>query len=101
MRRYFIGFAFLALATLSFADKKNLADYPLRVHIFGRNETTFYHMRVAENAKGEGRANLFENGQARGIDFQFNCSDRLPTSSGFETFPARWKKPNRELEVLI
>ena len=58
-------------------------------------------MGVAEEAKGEGRANLFENGEPRGVDFQFDCGKPLPTSSGFETFAARWKKPNEELIVLI
>lgn len=101
MRRYFIALAILALPTLSLAGKKNPAEYPLRIHIFRRNETTFYHNRVAEGVKGEGRANLFENGQARALDFEFDCTGKLPTSSGFETFAARWKKPNRELEVLI
>ena len=58
-------------------------------------------MRVAEAAKGEGRADLFENSEPRGMDFQFDCAERLQTSSGFKTFPAKWKKPNQELEVLM
>ncbi len=82
------------------AESKNPADYPLRVHIFRRSETTFYHQRVAEEAKGEGRANLFEGGEPKGIDFQFECSEKLQTSSGYETFPAKWKKPNEELVIL-
>jgi len=76
-------------AAIGSAQNKKISDYPLRVHIFRRTETTFYHRQVAEAAKGEGRANLFENGQARGMDFQFNCANRLQTSSGFETFTAR------------
>jgi hypothetical protein len=91
----------LSLAAMALAAGKNLADYPLRVHVFGRNETTFYHMRAEEEAKGEGRANLFENGEPRGIDFQFDCSRRLMASSGYETYPARWKRANQQLEVLI
>jgi hypothetical protein len=91
----------LGVAGICTAQSNKLAGYPLRVHVFGRNQTTFYHRRITEEAKGEGRANLFENGQPRGMDFQFNCPNRLQTSSGFETFPARWKKPNQELEVLL
>ena len=83
------------------AESKNPADYPLRVHVFRRTETTFYHNRQAEEAKGEGRANLFEGGEPKGLDFQFECSDKLQTSSGYETFPAKWKKPNQELVVLM
>jgi hypothetical protein len=101
MSRYFLVFWLLAATSVLAFAGKNLADYPLRVHVFGRNETTFYHMRAEEEAKGEGRANLFENGEAHGVDFQFDCSKRLMASSGYETYPARWKKPNEQLEVLI
>jgi hypothetical protein len=82
------------------AESHTLADYPLRVHIFRRNETTFYHHRVEEEARGEGRANLFEGGEPKGIDFQFECENKLQTSSGYETFPAKWKKPGEELVIL-
>lgn len=91
---------FLASATL-IAESKNPADYPLRVHVFGRDQTTFYHNRSAEESKGEGRANLFENGEVRGIDFNFDCSEKLKASFGYETYPAKWKKPNQELTVLL
>jgi hypothetical protein len=67
------------------AESHNPADYPLRIHIYRRSETTFYHNRQAEEAKGEGRANLFESGQPKGVDFQFECDTKLQTSSGYET----------------
>ncbi len=101
MRRYLLALSLIGFAALLLADSKNPADYPLRIHIFGRTETTFYHMRATEEAKGEGRANLFENGGPRGVDFQFECPKRLMNSSGYETFPARWKKPNQELVILV
>ena len=82
-------------------ESKNPADYPLRVHIFSRNETTFYHNRSADEAKGEGRANLFENGDVHGLDFSFDCSEKLKNSFGYETYSAKWKKPNKELTVLL
>jgi hypothetical protein len=82
------------------AESHNPADYPLRIHIYRRNETTFYHNRQTEEAKGEGRANLFEGGQPKGLDFQFECDTRLQTSSGYETFPAKWRKPGQELVIL-
>jgi hypothetical protein len=81
--------------------QKNLADYPLRIHIFNRSETTFYHHRVEDEAKGEGRANLYENGEPKGIDFSFDCSEKLKASFGYETYPARWKKQDKELRVLL
>jgi len=97
--------ASLCLAVCSFApalkaESHNPADYPLRIHIYRRNETTFYQNRQAQEAKGEGRANLFQDGMPERIDFQFECDTKLQTSSGFETFPARWKKPGQELVIL-
>lgn len=99
--RLLLAASLLAVPALLVAESHNPADYPLRVHIFGRNQTTFYNYRQADEAKGEGRANLFENGEAKGMDFSFECDHRLPTSSGFETFPAKWKKPGAELVVLL
>ncbi len=100
--RLFVAYALVGLATASslYAESHNPSDYPLRVHIFSRQETTFYHMRQADEAKGEGRANLFEGGSPKGIDFQFDCDHRLQPSSGFETYPAKWKKPGAELVIL-
>ena len=95
-----LSLALLLLPLTARAEDRNPADYPLRIHIFRRSETTFYHHQVEEEAKGEGRGNLFENGDPKGVDFQFECSEKLQTSSGFETFPARWKKPNEELVIL-
>ena len=92
---------FLVAPLALLAESKNPADYPLRIHIFNRNETTFYHYRVEDEAKGEGRANLFQNGEARGVDFSFDCSQKLKASFGFETYPAKWKKPGQELTVLL
>ncbi|QMV18214.1 hypothetical protein GOB94_05540 [Granulicella sp. 5B5] len=91
----------LLLAAPLFSESKNPADYPLRIHIFGHNQTTFYHNRSEDEAKGEGRANLFENGDVHAVDFSFDCSDRLKNSFGYETYPARWKKPHQELTVLM
>jgi len=103
MPRFFSFVAFAALisfAPVLHAESHNPVDYPLRVHIYRRNETTFYHNHQAEEAKGEGRANLFEGSDPKGIDFQFECDTKLQTSSGFETYPAKWKKPGQELVIL-
>lgn len=83
------------------AESKNPADYPLRVHIFSRSETNFYYRREIEDSKGEGRANLFANGDVRGINFSFECSEKVKSSFEYETYPAKWKKPNQELVVLL
>lgn len=100
MQRLTLALLFVSIAGTAAAESRNPADYPLRVHIFRRSETTFYHNRQTEEAKGEGRANLFEGGEPKGIDFQFECDTKLQTSSGYETFPAKWKKPGQELVIL-
>jgi hypothetical protein len=92
---------FLLPSAVLYAASKNPADYPLRVHIFGRSETTFYHNRFAEESKGEGRANLFQNGDPHGVDFTFDCSEKLHGSLAYETYDAKWKKPGQELTVLL
>lgn len=83
------------------AESKNPAEYPLRIHIYGRNQTTFYYNRNLDESKGDGRANLFANGEVHGVDFNYECSEKLRASFGFETYPAKWKKPNQELVVLM
>lgn len=91
----------LLLAAPLLAESKNPADYPLRLHIFGHNQTTWYHNRAQDEAKGDGRANLFENGEVHAVDFSFDCNEKLKNSFGYETYPAKWKKPNQELTVLM
>jgi hypothetical protein len=98
--RLLIACLLAAPVTLS-AESKNVTDYPLRLHIFGRNQTTFYSNRVEDEAKGEGRANLFENGIAHAVDFSYECPEKVRASFGYETYPAKWKKPGRELVVLM
>jgi hypothetical protein len=97
-----VGFCLplLVVVPVSRAESKDPAQYPLRIHIFNRQQTTFYHREMTDDVQGQGRADLFENGGVRGMDFEFNCSEKLKTSSGWETFPAKWKKPGLELVIL-
>lgn len=103
MRLYHAACSCILAATslMIFAESKNPADYPLRIHIFGRNETNWYRFHNVEDSRGEGRANLFENNEVHGVDFNFDCSQKLKASFGYETYPAKWKKPNKELVVLL
>ena len=91
----------LMMSTMAVGESKNPADYPLRLHLFARSQTTFYHWRDAEEAKGDGRADLYENGEAHGLDFNYDCEYKVRPSFGYETYPARWKKPGQELVVLL
>jgi len=95
-----VSFVVLTAIALS-AESKNPADYPLRLHIFARDATTFYAHRMLDESKGEGRANLFEGSQPTGVDFSYDCSEKVKPSFGFETYPAKWKKPHEELVVLF
>ncbi len=103
MRRHTFAAALciFAASLTARADSKNPADYPLRIHIFDRSETSFYHNRSIDEAKGDGRANLFAGGEVHAVDFSFDCSEKIKASLGFETYPAKWKKPGRELVVLM
>jgi hypothetical protein len=82
-------------------ESKNPADYTLRIHINNINGMTFYRNRAVDEFKGDGRANLFENGEPLGSEFSFNCGEKIKPSFGFETYPAKWKKKNQELVVLF
>jgi uncharacterized protein len=101
MRLLVYSLLIFSLAPALPGESKNPADYPLRISILRRTEATHYHNGVAERRDGDGRANLFENGEPKGADFEFECLQSLKTSSGFETFPAKWNKPNQELVILM
>lgn len=75
----------------------NIADYPLRVHVY----QTRWQKHPGGEVEGEGRANLFEHGQPRAFDYTFRCSELFRASMGWETYPARWKTRDGELELLI
>lgn len=94
------------VCTPVFAGKINTADFPLRVHIIDRNGIRHYQgmgggIHSLEGVDGMGQANLFENGQALGFDFTYSCGQPITHQSAFETFMARWKKPGREIEILM
>jgi hypothetical protein len=82
-------------------ESKNIADYTLRIRIFSKDSTTFYHNRIEEESKGEGRGDLFEADDVHGVDFNFSCDEKFKASFGYETFPAKWKKPGQVLTVLL
>lgn len=91
----------LASTAALHAESKNPADYPLRIHVFPHAQTAFYHNRSAEEFKGDGRADLFQNGEAHAVDFTYDCSEKLRASLSYETYPAKWKKPNQQLTILL
>jgi hypothetical protein len=101
MRRSFIfpvACAVLAavLSLPAFASPPSPADFPLRAHIYEQK----WHKHPNGTVDGEGRANLFEHGQPRAFDYSFACSELFRASMGWETYPARWRKKDGELEIL-
>lgn len=97
----------LALATPALAGKPDPADYPLRVHILKDTAQT-RHTRESKTTTedpdyidGMGVADLFEGGVPQGFTFSYSCVDGLQASSGYGTYPARWKKKQKTLELLV
>jgi hypothetical protein len=70
--------------------------YPIRVRILGRN--------VSQSANGTvkmwGRGDIFEPIE-QGFDYQTDCSIAFMRSEGEERYSARWKKQDKELEILV
>ena len=98
--------ALLMLVSPLLAAKYKPADFPLRVHVIYRNGARHYHgyggsASSLDQVDGLGQGNLFENGQPRGFDFNYECNQPIIPQTAFETFPARWKKQDRELEIVM
>src|SRR5579862_8181434 len=69
--------------------------YPLRVRILERNGSrSSYGMRMW------GRANITVP-QEQGFDYESDCSMVFMVSHGDEVYSARWKKQDKELEMLV
>lgn len=97
-----LGLSFgLAAPPDAFASSHKPTDFPLRVAILGYAGRDRTVAGMYESGEGEGRADLFENGQPHALDFHYNCPKRLRASVGYETYMARWKKVRHELELLI
>jgi hypothetical protein len=97
-----VGLALCALVSkAALAGGHSVSDYPLRVHIFQHNSHSHYYHQTLDAVDGEGRANLYENSEPRGFDFGYRCGERLRNSTGFDTYPARWKKRDQTLEILM
>jgi hypothetical protein len=87
-------------SAVALAGGYRAAEFPLRVHIYAHNGHSHYSHQILDYVDGEGRANLYENGEPRGFEYGYRCGERLRNSDGFETYMARWRKPGRTLEIL-
>jgi hypothetical protein len=82
-------------------ESKKAADYPIRIRIYSKDSTNFYYGRVMEESKGEGRGNIFEGDDLHGVDFSYSCAEKLKANFGYQTYPAKWKKQDKVLTVLL
>ncbi len=97
-----IGFASCLIYSQNlFAGSHKPADFPLRISILGFIGQNHYVNNELFGTDGEGRANLYENGEAHALDIHFKCSVALRASVGYETYMARWKRPRQALEMLL
>ena len=70
--------------------------YPLKVRILERNVD-----RSKFAVRSWGRADLYDGQKVQGFDYQTDCNLIVMTSQGDERFSARWKKQDKELEMLV
>ena len=90
-------------AYAAFAAPK-LADYPLRVQIFKEHWGTEYSGGwggyYPAGYHGYGDANVTDGDKVNGMKFVFECSDHFTASDSDEAYPARWRKPGQEIELI-
>jgi hypothetical protein len=86
-----------ALAQVSVGGPTEVQDpaYPLRVRILTRNAS-----RGPYGTRMWGRADLFGQ-QEQGFEYESTCDEVLMVTHGDERYSARWKKQDKELEMLV
>jgi hypothetical protein len=87
----------VALAQVSVGGPTQVQDpaYPLKIRILERNAS-----HGASGIRMWGRADLIDQ-QEQGFDYESTCGEVFMVSHGDELYSARWKKPDRELEMLV
>lgn len=96
---------FFLLSAAVALTAKDTADYPLRVELLGNNWHSYrpYPYREPTNFRYRvtGRGNIGDGPTLHAIDFTYDCAMHLPLTVPKETYLAKWKKPQRQLEVLV
>lgn len=70
-------------------------NYPLRIRILERNTS-----RGPNGMRVWGRADL-EAPQQQGFDYESDCDTLFMVSHGDELYSAKWKKQDKEMEMLV
>lgn len=98
--------ACLALQAAVEASGPDPADYPLRVLIL-KNTGQPRDGRGARLNNGQdymdgmGVGDLFEGGTPHAFEYSYGCIQGMRASSNYETFPAKWKKKDKLIEILL
>ena len=97
----------LAVVHPARAGTPNPDRFALRVYIFNiasrpeRGRPSKHPSEISDYVAGSGQADLFEGGEPHAFQFTFSCAAAMTASAGYITFPARWKKPDKTLEILL
>jgi len=87
------------------ASRPDPANYPLRVHVYstrwGRDYLLTYYDSIGYGYHGYGRANLTDGSKTNAMDYTFDCEEHFLKSDSGEDYIARWKKPGKEIEMLV
>jgi hypothetical protein len=95
------GPSFVFIFLLSFAlnadagAAKDLSAYTLRVHIFKSD-----FQQSGSFGSGSGLANLIDGQSVHGIEFSYQCDTRFMESVGNQAYAAKWKKPEKTIEIV-
>jgi len=95
----------LLLAPAVVLTAKDAADYPLRVELLGNNWHSYrpYPSREPESFRYRvtGRGNVADGPTLHAIDFTYDCAVHIRLTLPNETYFAKWKKQQLQLEVLV
>ena len=95
---------FLLSPALALAAK-DTSDYPLRVELLSNSALTYRPYASSGIAnfmyRVNGRGNVGDGTAKHAFDFKYDSNIRVRLTLRNETYLAKWKKPQHELEVLV
>jgi len=84
---------------------KDTSDYPLRIELLDNTWTWYrpYPVRDPANIvyRVTGRGNIGDGSTTHAFDFNYECFTHARVTLENQFYPAKWKKPQHELELLV